>query len=157
MSEDLHGMHKLIPMTGPAGVWSDKLYEPPPPTIRPIRSLTPEVHPKAWGEEIWYVNNDKYCAKSLKFLAGKEFSDHYHFIKEETWICVSGELILEYYNLTNADKWTKVIKPGDVIHIPPGNPHKLKAITDAVIWEVSSRHFESDSYRIGKGSSQIKP
>jgi mannose-6-phosphate isomerase-like protein (cupin superfamily) len=122
--------------------------------IRPIEFLAPEIHPKAWGEEIWWINHGKYCAKSLKFLAGKEFSDHYHWIKEETWICVSGELVLEYYDLANADKRTKTIKPGDVIHVPPGNPHKLRAITDALIWEVSSRHFDSDSYRIGKGSSQ---
>ncbi len=126
-------------------------------TIQPISFPTAEVHVKAWGEEIWWVNNNKYCAKSLKFLAGKEFSTHYHWVKEETWVCVSGELILEYYDLANADRLTKTIKPGDVIHVPPGNPHKLKAVTDALIWEVSSRHYDSDSYRIGKGSSQTKP
>lgn len=125
-----------------------------PARILPIEFLKPESHPKAWGEETWWVNNDKYCAKSLKFLAGKSFSDHYHFVKEETWICVSGELSLEYYDLSNADKLTKTINPGDVIHVPAGNPHKLTAITDAVVWEVSSRHYESDSYRIGKGDSQ---
>lgn len=126
------------------------------PAVQPISFLKSEYHPKAWGQEIWWVNNDKYCAKSLRFDAGKEFSDHFHWLKEETWICVSGELVLEYYDLSNADKLTKTIGAGDVIHIPPGNPHKLRAVTDALIWEVSSKHYESDSYRIGKGSSQSK-
>ncbi len=156
MNEDLHGMNKIIDTGAVPGVWYTKPYTPPPPSIQPISFLKSESHPKAWGEETWWVNNDKYCAKSLKFSAGKEFSDHYHWVKEETWICVSGELVLEYYDLANADRLTKKIRPGDVVHVPPGNPHKLMAITDAVIWEVSSKHFESDSYRIGKGSSQLR-
>jgi mannose-6-phosphate isomerase len=122
--------------------------------IVPISFLSVEQHPKAWGNEGWVVNNDKYCAKILDFNAGRSFSDHFHWTKEETWYVLKGHLILEYYDLSNATRLTKKLHVGDVVHVPPGNPHKLTAVVDSTILEVSTRHEETDSYRIGKGDSQ---
>ena len=50
-------------------------------------SLKPDIikteeHKKAWGKEIWMVNNDKYCGKLLCFNKKSKFSMHYHLIKE---------------------------------------------------------------------------
>lgn len=122
--------------------------------IHPIHFPKADIHPKAWGTETWIINNAKYCAKILSFGAGKSFSDHYHWMKEETWYVVSGQLILRYYDLVTATRFERTLNPGDIIHVPPGNPHQLVAITDAVIWETSTHHEDGDSYRIGKGSSQ---
>jgi len=115
-----------------------------------------ERHPKGWGEEIWIINTDKYCGKLLKFRAGATFSDHYHINKDETWYVLSGKLELRYYDLANADRLTKELTVGDVVHIPPSTPHQLKALEDSVIVEVSTPHDEEDSYRIAKGDSQKK-
>ncbi len=122
--------------------------------IPPITFTTPEVHPKGWGEEKWLVNNDRYCAKILRFNAGAKFSMHYHWEKHEHWYLVSGKLMLGYFDLSNAEHRTKLILPGDVVGVPAGNPHQLIALEESVVWEVSTRHDEQDSYRVGKGDSQ---
>lgn len=115
-----------------------------------------ERHPKGWGEEIWLINNDKYCGKLLKFNPGASFSDHYHIEKDETWYVLEGALELRYYDLSNADRMVQKLGPGDVVHIPPSTPHQLIAIEASTVIEVSTPHNEADSYRIGKGDSQKK-
>lgn len=115
-----------------------------------------ETHAKGWGEEVWIINNDKYCGKLLKFNKGATFSDHYHIVKDEAWYVLEGRLELRYYDLANADRLVKVLKPGSVVHIPPSTPHQLKALESSVIIEVSTPHDEADSYRIAKGDSQKK-
>lgn len=113
-----------------------------------------KCHPKGWGEEVWIINNDKYCGKLLKFKKGALFSDHYHINKDEAWYVLEGKLELRSYDLANADRKTTVLKKGDVVHIMPSTPHQLKALEISTIIEVSTPHDEADSYRIGKGDSQ---
>ncbi len=115
-----------------------------------------ESHKKGWGEELWIINNDKYCGKLLKFNKGATFSDHYHINKDEAWYVLEGKLQLRHYNLANADRLAVELKPGDVVHIPPSTPHQLVALEASIIIEVSTPHEEADSYRIGKGDSQKK-
>lgn len=126
--------------------------------IEPISFSAPEIHVKAWGPpergEQWIVNNKLYCAKILEFAEGKCMSLHYHEIKHESWLIVEGELLMRWFNLADATELTKTLVPGDVITIPPGNPHQLLALKNSKIFEVSTTHQEEDSYRIAKGSSQ---
>lgn len=124
-----------------------------------MSELKPELsrakrYPKGWGEEVWIVNNEKYCGKLLKFNEGAEFSMHYHIKKEETWCVLEGQLVLKYYNLATAEEKEMNLIVGDVVHIKPCVPHKLIAIQKSSIMEVSTQHFEEDSYRIQKGDSQ---
>lgn len=119
-----------------------------------IRILKSEVHPKGWGEEVWIINNDKYCGKLLKFNKGAKFSNHYHILKEETWYVLEGKLELRHYDLSNADEKVDRLMAGSVAHIPPSTPHQLIALESSIIVEVSTPHDEADSYRIGKGDSQ---
>ncbi|MDP2652238.1 MAG: cupin domain-containing protein [bacterium] len=113
-----------------------------------------ETHAKGWGEEVWIINNDKYCGKLLKFNKGASFSDHYHINKDEAWYVLEGKLELRYYNLANADRIVTEIRIGSVVHVPPNTPHQLIALEPSTIIEVSTPHDEMDSYRIGKGDSQ---
>lgn len=124
--------------------------------MKKIKLLKGKKHPKGWGEEVWIVNNDKYCGKLLKFNKDATFSDHFHIIKDETWYVLEGKLELHHYDLSNGQKLIKIIKKGDVVNIPPNAPHQLRAILASTIIEISTPHFESDSYRIGKGDSQKK-
>ena len=119
-----------------------------------IEFKNPEIHPKAWGREVWIVNNDLYCGKILVIKEGKQFSLHFHMKKHETWFIRKGILLLEYFDLSIGENITKTLYPNDVIVIPPGNPHRLTAIHDSEIFEISTSHFESDSYRIALGDSQ---
>ena len=122
-------------------------------------SITPfvsrlEAHPKKWGDELWITNNEKYCGKILRFNEGSSFSMHYHVLKEETWCVTKGRLKLEYYDLEKADKLDKILEEGDVVHLNPCVPHKLTALVESSVFEVSTQHFNDDSYRIEKGASQ---
>ena len=49
-----------------------------------------------------------------------------------------------------------IINEGDVVYIERGKPHQLTALEDnSSIFEVSTEHFDSDSYRVWKGDSQV--
>ena len=109
---------------------------------------------KGWGHEIWITNNEKYCGKLLCFEEGKKFSMHYHMIKDETWYVNKGKFIYRWIDTNTADTFEETIDVGDIIHIPPGLPHQLECIEEGVIFEVSTQHFDDDSYRIWKGDSQ---
>jgi|694.fasta_scaffold14844_15 mannose-6-phosphate isomerase-like protein (cupin superfamily) len=118
--------------------------------IRPLD----RVVQKGWGQELWIVNNDKYCGKILEFNAGAKFSMHYHVNKEETFYVLKGHLRLDYFDLTNAEAKCEYLRAGDVVDIPQYNPHKIEAIEDSAIVEISTHHDDCDSYRIEKGNSQ---
>jgi mannose-6-phosphate isomerase-like protein (cupin superfamily) len=110
--------------------------------------------PKGWGHEIIFENNELYCGKFLKFKQGAKFSMHYHMIKDETWYVQEGEFIYRWINTETAEVNERVLKVGDTVRQYPGQPHQLEALTDGVVYEVSTEHFDEDSYRVWKGDSQ---
>lgn len=110
--------------------------------------------PKGWGEEIIITNNEKYCGKLLCFKKGAKFSMHYHMIKDETWYVDSGEFIYRWIDTEVGETIEQKLFKGDVVRQLPGQPHQLECLTGGVIFEVSTQHFDSDSYRVWKGDSQ---
>jgi mannose-6-phosphate isomerase-like protein (cupin superfamily) len=109
---------------------------------------------KGWGQEIIFVNNQLYCGKLLCFIAGAKFSMHYHLIKDETWYVQSGTFIYRWIDTQTAQTHEQVLQEGDSVRQYPGQPHQLEALTDGVIYEVSTTHHDDDSYRVWKGDSQ---
>ena len=110
--------------------------------------------PKGWGHEVIFVNNELYCGKLLVFKKGAKFSMHYHLIKDETWYVDEGEFIYRWINTESAEVNEQTLKVGDSVRQFPGQPHQLEALTDGVVFEVSTQHFDSDSYRVWRGDSQ---
>ena len=110
--------------------------------------------PKGWGEELIIENNDKYCGKLLVFKAGCKFSMHYHMIKDETWYVDKVEFIYRWIDTETAEVHEQHLKVGDIVRQRPGQPHQLEAKTEGTIFEVSTTHSDSDSYRVWKGDSQ---
>jgi mannose-6-phosphate isomerase-like protein (cupin superfamily) len=110
--------------------------------------------PKKWGKEIILHNDQDYCGKLLKFKEGAKFSMHFHIKKAETWYVVKGEFLLKFIDTDDATHYEKRISTGMVVEIGQGDPHQLIALTDGEIFEVSTQHFDEDSYRIEKGDSQ---
>lgn len=107
---------------------------------------------KGWGYELWIHNDNKYCGKLLFFEKGKKCSMHYHKIKSETFYLYSGLLKCNFYNLgSKEDNREIIMKPGDMKEIPPNLVHKMEAIEESILFEFSTQHFDSDSYRIEKG------
>lgn len=111
-------------------------------------------HPKGWGEEVWVINCPQYCLKFLLFKAGSKGSLHFHEKKQETWYIESGKLDLEMIDTTSGLSRTVNLFSGDIVHIPQFCPHRVSAVTDVKIIEVSTQHFEDDSFRIKPGDSQ---
>ncbi len=107
--------------------------------------------PKGWGHELVIVNNEKYCGKILVFKQGFSFSMHYHLIKQETWYVNKGSFLFTWIDTETGEKKQMDLNLGDVITIPIGQPHQLRAKEDSEIFEISTQHFDSDSYRIWKG------
>ena len=112
---------------------------------------------KGWGYETIFANNEKYCGKLLHFNTGAMFSMHYHLLKQETWFVQSGTFIFKYINTRTADIHEQQLEAGDIITNNVGQPHQLICVSEGVIIEASTTHYDSDSYRVFKGDSQQKP
>tara|TARA_Y100001963_G_scaffold148814_1_gene227327 strand:+ start:2084 stop:2452 length:369 start_codon:yes stop_codon:yes gene_type:complete len=107
---------------------------------------------KGWGWERWVVNNEEYCGKLLFFKANKRCSWHYHVLKDEVFYLQSGLMVVKYSeedDLENAEQ--VILNPGDNFHVYRGLRHQMIAIQDSELFEFSTQHFDSDSYRIKKG------
>jgi mannose-6-phosphate isomerase-like protein (cupin superfamily) len=110
-----------------------------------------EIVEKGWGKEIIFVNNDEYCGKILCFNKGKKFSMHYHLKKKETWYINKGKFILNWIDIEKGITHSEYLNIGDVITNERGEPHQMEALEDSEIFEVSTKHYDNDSYRIYKG------
>ena len=110
-----------------------------------------EIVQKGWGKEIIFVNNPEYCGKILCFNKGKRFSMHYHVQKKETWYVAKGRFILNWIEIENGTNYSEYLEVGDVITNERGEPHQLVALEDSEVFEVSTRHYDEDSFRICKG------
>lgn len=129
-------------------------YWPVPKEVESVKTkkLPVEIVPKGWGKEIIFVNNDEYCGKLLCFEKDKKFSMHYHIKKKETWYVSKGSFILIWVETDSGTTHTEYLKVGDVITNERGEPHQLIALEDAEVFEVSTKHYDQDSFRMWKGN-----
>jgi mannose-6-phosphate isomerase-like protein (cupin superfamily) len=118
--------------------------------IYDVKIQHPKRVEKKWGYELWIHNDTDYCGKLLVFSkSGNKFSMHYHMIKDETWYVQKGAFQFDWIDTENGERCYTQIQEGDVIEIKKGLPHQLTALTEeATVFEVSTQHFDEDSYRI---------
>jgi len=92
----------------------------------------PEIVEKPWGREVWYAHNDRYAGKILEVTAGHLLSLQKHKVKHETLYLQSGRM---QFTLEDGEfEWM----PGQAIEIEPGTVHRMEALEDSVILEVST-------------------
>jgi mannose-6-phosphate isomerase-like protein (cupin superfamily) len=117
------------------------------------RSREPvKIVPKGWGREVWIANNDLYCGKILEIRKGKMCSLHFHKIKTESFFLRSGKLKVRVKDSADSPAIEEfVLEAGQCMDIPIGLVHQMEAIEDAELYEFSTQHFESDSFRLVKG------
>lgn len=97
--------------------------------------------PKPWGEEILFARTGRYAGKILRIRAGESLSLQYHEKKEESLYLYQGSLRLLLPG-ESPDRRDRVLQPGEAVHLPPGTQHRLEALTDCVVFEVSSPELE---------------
>ena len=106
---------------------------------------------KGWGYEDWLYNG-VYCGKILFIKQSKRCSWHYHPIKDEVIHCQSGKIEMLFGEEDDIHKARKVtMRPGDAFRVKPGIRHQMIALEDAVLFETSTHHEDSDSIRVIKG------
>jgi len=99
---------------------------------------------KVWGSELWLVNTEKYCGKILTLKEGYCCSKHYHKLKDETFYILEGSVRME------VNDTVKNMIAGESVHIPPNTVHRFIGLKDSKIIEISTQHFDEDSYRLTK-------
>lgn len=132
--------------------WPVPVPVPVPNSTLKSKKLPVEIVQKGWGKEIIFINNDEYCGKLLCFEKDKKFSMHYHIKKKETWYVSKGSFILIWIETATGTTFTEYLKLGDVITNERGEPHQLIALEDSEVFEVSTKHYDDDSFRIWKGN-----
>jgi len=128
----------------------DKHWKIPTKNLK-SKKIESKIVKKGWGKEIWFVNNDEYCGKILCFEKGKKFSMHYHVEKKETWYIAKGKFLFSWICPQKGIVYNEYLNIGDVITNERGEAHQMEALEDSEIFEVSTFHKDSDSYRIEKG------
>ena len=109
---------------------------------------------KGWGSETIWATNNMYCGKMLNFNTGGMFSMHFHAVKDETWLVLSGRFTVRYIDTKDASIHSKELNPGDTWHNLPLVPHQLICLAKGTIIEVSTPDSVEDNYRVSPGDSQ---
>jgi mannose-6-phosphate isomerase-like protein (cupin superfamily) len=105
---------------------NDQLFQ-----IRDIRRVS-----KPWGYELIFAHTDKYVGKILHVDQGHSLSLQYHEMKDETLYVVRGELRLTIES--DGDRREVMLREGEAFHIPPRLIHRMEAVVDTDVAEVST-------------------
>ena len=95
---------------------------------------------KPWGYELIWAETPRYVGKVLHIAAGQQLSRQFHRKKDETFLVQSGEMDLEIGD--GADRRTMRMRPQDAFHCPPGTVHRMIAVTDVDVVEVSTPELD---------------
>jgi len=95
---------------------------------------------KPWGYELHWAKTDRYVGKILHINAGHALSLQYHVRKDETILLWSGRLQFDIEQ--NGSLKRLDVKPGERIHVVPGTVHRMTAIEDCDIFEVSTPELD---------------
>ncbi len=96
---------------------------------------------KPWGREIWVAHTDKYALKIIEFKKGTRSSLQYHVKKHEHVYLDAGALEMEWEN-DQGKVETLHLNPGEVIENKPGRKHRVTALENCRIIEVSTPELD---------------
>ena len=96
---------------------------------------------KPWGYEVIWANNEHYIGKILVIYAGQRLSLQHHAQKEESLYINKGKVIIVLED-EKGDLVENTLLPSDHIDIPSLHKHRIIALEDSEIFEVSTPHLE---------------
>lgn len=138
------GVKDVIVAASPDGILvSDKASSPKIKELIADYNNPPMYEERTWGwsrvlDYAKYDENHEMVTKRICILEGKNSSYHYHSLRDEVWTIVRGE-----GELALDDSITRV-KAGDIIHLPAGKKHGIRAINELEFIEVQTGSGISD-------------
>jgi mannose-6-phosphate isomerase len=97
---------------------------------------------KPWGYELIWAVTETYVGKVLFVKAGHALSLQFHREKDEAWFVQSGRAKLELGEVGKAILKDEVVGPGSAFHYAPGTVHRVTALEDTTILEVSTPQLD---------------
>ena len=104
-------------------------------------AVEPRHVDKPWGWELVWAETDDYVGKLLFVRAGQALSLQYHEVKDESWLVREGRATLELGEV-GSELETTEITAGDAFRYRPGTVHRVTAVEDTLIVEVSTPHLD---------------
>ena len=96
---------------------------------------------KPWGYELLYATTELYCGKVIFIRSGEQLSLQFHKAKDETIFVQSGRMELEIGE-PGKPVDTEVVGPGRAFRLRPGTVHRMRALEDTTILEVSTPELD---------------
>jgi len=96
---------------------------------------------KPWGYELLFAWTEKYAGKVIFVKQGHRLSLQYHRFKDEAMLIQYGKVLIEIED-TNGNKKSLSAGPGQCIHIPPLTRHRLQALENTTLIEVSTPELD---------------
>ena len=97
---------------------------------------------KPWGYELIWARTDDYAGKLLVVRAGSSLSLQFHREKEESWYVLEGRAEVELGEAGRAVLQKEVVSAGAAFHFPPGTVHRVRALEETTILEVSTPQLD---------------
>jgi len=97
---------------------------------------------KPWGWELIWAHAEAYVGKVLFVRAGESLSLQFHREKDESWYVESGRAKLELGDTGDAILNTEVVAAGASFRFRPGTVHRVTALEDTTILEVSTPQLD---------------
>jgi len=104
-------------------------------------SVSPRKVEKPWGWELVWAETDAYVGKLLFVRAGESLSLQYHELKDESWLVQEGRARLELGDVGRELEAIE-IAPGDAFHFRPRTVHRVTALEDTLVIEVSTTQLD---------------
>lgn len=95
---------------------------------------------KPWGYELVWAHTERYVGKVLHINKGEALSYQYHRVKDETIRLLTGKLEMDVE--VEGKRSQLELMPGDCLHIVPGMKHRMTALEDCEVVEVSTPELD---------------
>ena len=101
----------------------------------------PRKTEKPWGYELLFAHTGRYAGKLIFIKAGHRLSLQYHQDKDESMYIYEGKALIEIEG-SEGQLVQSIAQPGYCLRIPPLTKHRLQAIEDTILFEVSTPELE---------------
>ena len=105
-------------------------------------AVEPQRVDKPWGYELIWARTDRYVGKVLFVTEGSSLSLQFHNVKDESWYIQDGRAELEMGGAGDAVTSSEIVGPGAAFRLAPGTVHRLRALADTTVLEVSTPELD---------------